>query len=288
MRRIIYYFLSCAALFFIFVVPANASLLIPQRSPPAAADADQDGLADADEARLGTDSANSDTDQDGLADGDEVRIYHTNPLEADSDHDGFGDGEEIKSGFSPLLPGKKLAETDNDKDGITDSIELALGTDLNSSDTDGDGYSDSAELINGFDPRVAGQIKISKLIVIHTKSQKLGFYVDGAKIVEFLVSTGKRATPTPLGNFTVAKKQPRAWSNMAGLWMPWWVNFTGGRLRAGAYAIHELPEWPNGKKEGANHLGIPVSHGCVRLGVGPAKLVYDWTAVGTPVTIKAD
>jgi lipoprotein-anchoring transpeptidase ErfK/SrfK len=32
-------------------------------------------------------------------------------------------------------------------------------------------------------------------------------------------------------------------------------------------------------------LGIPVSHGCVRLGIGPAKQVYEWTEVGTPVII---
>lgn len=34
------------------------------------------------------------------------------------------------------------------------------------------------------------------------------------------------------------------------------------------------------------YLGKPASHGCVRLGVGPAKLLYDWTEIGTKVIIK--
>jgi lipoprotein-anchoring transpeptidase ErfK/SrfK len=53
----------------------------------------------------------------------------------------------------------------------------------------------------------------------------------------------------------------------------------------GKYGLHELPEWPNGYKEGASHLGIPVSHGCVRLGVGAAVRVFNWVEIGTPVVI---
>ena len=46
-----------------------------------------------------------------------------------------------------------------------------------------------------------------------------------------------------------------------------------------------LPYWPSGYREGTNHLGIPVSHGCVRLGIGPAKTLYDWAEIGTTVAI---
>lgn len=52
------------------------------------------------------------------------------------------------------------------------------------------------------------------------------------------------------------------------------------------YGIHELPEWPNGVKEGTGHLGTAVSGGCVRLGIGPAKALYDWAEVGTEVEIR--
>jgi len=57
------------------------------------------------------------------------------------------------------------------------------------------------------------------------------------------------------------------------------LNFYNG------YFIHELPYWPGGYREGENHLGIPVSHGCVRLGIGAAAKVYQFAAIGTKVVI---
>jgi len=62
--------------------------------------------------------------------------------------------------------------------------------------------------------------------------------------------------------------------------MPYWMAFTGA-----GHGIHELPEWPGGAKEGAGHLGIPVSHGCVRLGVGPAGTIYGWANIGDAVYV---
>jgi hypothetical protein len=45
---------------------------------------------------------------------------------------------------------------DTDKDGLSDEVEKAIGTDPTKADTDGDGFSDKAELISGFDPLVKG------------------------------------------------------------------------------------------------------------------------------------
>lgn len=104
--------------------------------------------------------------------------------------------------------------------------------------------------------------------------------IEGNTIIDcFTISSGKPSTPTPVGIRYVESKNDRAWSAPYGLYMPWWQSLGGG------YGVHELPEWPGGMKEGENHLGIPVSHGCIRLGVGPAKIVYDWTEIGTPVYI---
>jgi len=85
---------------------------------------------------------------------------------------------------------------------------------------------------------------------------------------------------TPTGTFKILNKAGRAYSRKYNLYMPYWMAFTGV-----GHGIHELPEWKSGYKEGANHLGIPVSHGCVRLGIGPAKTVFNWSSVGTPVVI---
>ncbi len=153
-------------------------------------------------------------------------------------------------------------------------------------DTDGDGYPDAVELAHGYDPRDPLPIKLPKRVEIDRAKQELTYFVGPYMVRVERASTGKPRTPTPVGTYTITAKRPRAWSKNARLWMPWWLNFTGPRAPAGLYAIHELPEWPSGKKEGADHLGKPVSGGCVRLGVGPAKALYDWADVGTTVVVR--
>ena len=118
-----------------------------------------------------------------------------------------------------------------------------------------------------------------KYIEINLSRQRLYLWDGEEKIASYLVSTGKWSMPTPTGTRYIQGKTRRAYSRKYGLYMPWWNSIGGG------YGIHELPEWPNGYKEGKWHLGIPVSHGCIRLGVGPAKRVYKWAPVGTPVYI---
>ncbi len=129
---------------------------------------------------------------------------------------------------------------------------------------------------------IQGTIPSGKWILVKLAEQRLDQRIGTRTVAEFPISSGKPGKPTPTGEFKTLDKIPRAWSHMAGLWMPWWMEFD-----ARGYGIHELPEWPNGYKEGAAHLGRPVSHGCVRLGVGPAKDMYDWTPVGTSVMIVA-
>ena len=46
---------------------------------------------------------------------------------------------------------------DSDTDGLSDEVELALGTDKDKADTDGDTYGDRDELLRSFDPLVAGR-----------------------------------------------------------------------------------------------------------------------------------
>lgn len=99
----------------------------------APVDSDGDGLADNDEATLGTDPGNPDTDGDGVSDGAEVAAG-TDPL----------------STAQAIEPGNGQ---DTDGDGFVDSDEVLFGTDPNLADTDGDGVSDFDELfVNGTDP----------------------------------------------------------------------------------------------------------------------------------------
>ncbi|MCX6809081.1 MAG: L,D-transpeptidase family protein [Candidatus Berkelbacteria bacterium] len=132
--------------------------------------------------------------------------------------------------------------------------------------------------VNNSDNVETGRFE-GKYIDVNLSTQRL-CRLEGQTVIScYTISSGKASTPTVQGTFAIQNKSPRAWSAAHGLWMPWWEGFDG------PYGIHELPEWPNGYKEGEAHLGTPVSHGCVRLGIGAAEEVYNWTEIGTPVYI---
>ncbi len=130
------------------------------------------------------------------------------------------------------------------------------------------------------DKLITPVILIGKYIDIDLTDQNLYIFEDGKEKGAFKVSTGLRGMETPVGEFKVMGKSRRPWSAKYGLFMPWFIQFTNR-----GHGIHELPEWPGGYKEGTNHLGIAVSHGCVRLGIGPAQEVYDFAEIGTPIVI---
>jgi lipoprotein-anchoring transpeptidase ErfK/SrfK len=120
-----------------------------------------------------------------------------------------------------------------------------------------------------------------KYIDVNLATQIMIIFENGTILDAYLISSGKRGMETPTGTHKIYNKTPRAYSKAYGLYMPNWMAIVSD----GKFGIHELPEWPGGYKEGANHLGIPVSHGCMRLGVGSAKTVYDFAEIGTPVII---
>lgn len=202
------------------------------------------------------------------------------PSSFDHDGDGYDDATEIANGWSPYGLGR-LHENDADGDGLSDGDEIARGTNPLLADTDGDGYDDGEELRNGYDPLDAAPKKLKKRIVISIARQELTYFDGGLAVATHPVSTGRPGHPTPLGTYAVLDKIPRAWSSSAKLWMPYWMPFISTK-----YGLHELPEWPGGMKEGEDHLGTPVSGGCIRLGVGAAKELYEWAEVGTEVTIE--
>lgn len=168
---------------------------------------------------------------------------------------------------------------DTDSDGLTDEFEWIFGTDLNNPDTDGDGHSDFLEIDNAYDPLSDSLEKFPQKVQIDLKGQRLFYLVNGVRWREFPISTGKASMPTPTGNFQIKNKVELAWSGSYGLYMPYWMGVVGG------IGIHQLPYWPNGYREGSDHLGKPVSHGCIRLGIIPAAYLYQRVSVGTPVEI---
>ncbi|MCK4540488.1 L,D-transpeptidase [Candidatus Parcubacteria bacterium] len=220
-----------------------------------------------------------DSDLDGIPDSDEKNIYFTDVNNPDTDGDGYSDWLELNFGYSPHNPKPvKLDDNDYDGDGLSDRDELRFHTSLINKDTDEDGFSDYEEIEAGYDPLNKDTVLLDKRIEINIGKQELSYFLGGVRMGVFSVSSGINNS-TSYGHYKVTNKSPKAWSPY-GLWMPYWLGLDSGR-----FGIHELPIWPNGCREGEDHLGKPASHGCIRLGEGPAELIYNWVPIGTGVFI---
>jgi hypothetical protein len=106
-------------------------------------------------------------------------------------------------------------------------------------------------------------------IIVSIKEQLLHVHRKGTRIGVSTVSTGKAGHTTPTGVFTILQKKEEHVSSIYGSEMPFMQRLTwsGIALHAGA-----LP-------------GYPASHGCVRMPLRFAELLFGATKLGTPVVI---
>lgn len=221
-----------------------------------------------------------DTDGDGLSDYEERTIYQTFWYEADTDGDGFSDYEEVQAGYSPKHPILTMSEADTDNDGLNDAWEIALGTNLMVRDSDGDGFLDGSEVYAGFSPTTTEPVELSKEIVIDDKGLNLKFYIAGVEMLDIPVSTGKSTTPTPQGEFEILAKVPVKWYggpdyNFSYPNTKWNLHFTTDYWR---YYIHGA-YWHD-------NFGVkPVSGGCVNVRYEDMEDLYNFTNIGTKVTV---
>lgn len=128
-------------------------------------------------------------------------------------------------------------------------------------------------------PAIAEQISFLKAsdkrwIEVNLSTQRLLAWQGNKQVYAVIVSTGKKQTPTPTGNFTLQSK--RRLDRMRGADydlpdVPYALYFYRG------YAIHGT-YWHN-------HFGTPVSHGCINVAVNHAQWLFDWAAVGIPIII---
>jgi lipoprotein-anchoring transpeptidase ErfK/SrfK len=123
----------------------------------------------------------------------------------------------------------------------------------------------------------------TKRIIIDLAKEMLYAYDGDTLFMQGAISTGLELTPTPPGTFWIYRKTPDAYMQgpIPGLsdqyydlpGVPWDLYFTeDGAAIHGAY-------WHN-------HFGEPWSHGCVNLAPDQAKILYQWTDLGTPVIVR--
>lgn len=114
--------------------------------------------------------------------------------------------------------------------------------------------------------------------------QKVVVYKGNKAIRTMLASGGLTDDPeciTPKGIFYLKERGLSFWTERINEGAYYWVRITGN------YLIHSLPRNKEGKiiKEERDKLGIPASHGCIRLRDHDAKWFYDNIPAGTMVVI---
>jgi uncharacterized repeat protein (TIGR01451 family) len=131
-------------------------------------DSDNDGLFDGTE--MGKDCSNAATDNSKhlcKADGDQGETK-TSPIDPDTDHGGVSDGSEDANLNGKIDPGETIPiagqgaddsqNVDTDGDGLSDKVEVFLGSNPNDADTDDDG------VIDGLEPNPAADMDGDGLI----------------------------------------------------------------------------------------------------------------------------
>lgn len=105
-------------------------------------------------------------------------------------------------------------------------------------------------------------------ITVSVGARRLTVYRGGVPYREFIVSGGAEETPTPLGSFTVINKETDPGGPYGTRWL--------GLSKVG-YGIHGTND--------PQSIGLAVSNGCIRLYNEDMEILFNLTAVGTPVRI---
>ncbi|PIZ46463.1 hypothetical protein COY32_03225, partial [candidate division WWE3 bacterium CG_4_10_14_0_2_um_filter_41_14] len=126
-----------------------------------------------------------------------------------------------------------------------------------------------------------------KKVVVDRSEQNLYVYLDDFLIRKFRISSGAADTPTPVGETEIKLKQKiRVGGKAPHYIMPNFMWF-----RSGGYGFHSLPSLgkPNSGvfwTEATSHIGIPVSHGCVRMLPDDSDWLFEFAEVGTKVIVQ--
>ena len=141
-----------------------------------------------------------------------------------------------------------------------------------------------------------------KVIRVSLDEQRLWAVEDHVVVMSMPISSGKQGYDTPEGTYTIANHSPKAYSAKYQLYMGNWMGLAGPDDNGQrGYGIHQLPSWKvkvGGKfwreepqyigsryYEDATHLGKKMSHGCLRVGIKEAPLLYNWAENGTVVRV---
>lgn len=122
--------------------------------------------------------------------------------------------------------------------------------------------------------RQARQHRSGRWIEVDLSDQRLVAWNGRKRVKTFIVSTGKKSTPTRTGTYAIQSKHRSTRMRGRGYNVP---NVPYAMYYSGGYALHGA-YWHK-------RFGTPVSHGCVNLRVSQARWLYNWAPVGTKVVV---
>ena len=124
-------------------------------------------------------------------------------------------------------------------------------------------------------PSTPPSSSIGKEIVVVLHEQRVYAYENGKLVRSTLASTGIARYPTRVGQFRIYVKYLATLMTGPGYYLP---NVPYTMYYSGGYALHGT-YWHS-------NFGRPMSHGCVNLPTTEARWLYEWTPVGTLVTVR--
>lgn len=121
---------------------------------------------------------------------------------------------------------------------------------------------------------------LARTIEVDLGAQRAYLFENGNLVNSYEISSGLSDSPTPTGRFTV-----NGYSRIQSM----------GCFEGAPYCVENVPwvTWfaPDIGFHGASNLrsslGYPQSHGCVNMWDDSARLVYEWSALGTEVWVHA-
>lgn len=135
---------------------------------------------------------------------------------------------------------------------------------------------------------------LSQNVLVSISKRHMWACENAKTVYDSAVVTGMENLPadlTPTGTYHIFSKQTNlylngsdstgSWHDYVYYWMPWLSN------QYGLYGFHDAT-WRKPTEFGnIDPNSSKASHGCVELPLATAKWLYDWSSVGTTVTIQS-
>lgn len=121
-----------------------------------------------------------------------------------------------------------------------------------------------------------------KTIIVDKSDQRVTLYTaKGTPVDTFRCASG--IVYPRIGTYHVYGHRKQSWSLYDPSTFYYFTMFVKSD-KGNNIGFHSIPVMPDGSLVGK--LGVPVSHGCVRLDKAKAKFLYSWAPVGTKVVVK--